>query len=118
MPAKKKSRVSSRDNAQFSKRGGAAVKQSRATRSHPEMPHAGRTRRAPALSKDDLWVATKTSLTRPTDDGVASWNLDSRTPRDARLLELADIALGLRKPESFRKRKSLFLSGHSAKRPN
>ena len=86
--------------------------------SHPEMTHAGRVRGVTSRSTDDLWVATKTSLTRPDDDGVTSWNLDSRTPRDARLLELADIALGLRKPESFRKRKSLFLSGHNAKRPD
>lgn len=111
MPAKKKSRVSSRGNAPFSKRNGAATKSS-----HTKMTHVVRLRRGAARSKDDLWVASKTSLTRPEDEGVTSWNLDSRTPRDARLLELADIALGLRKPESFRKRKSLFLNTHNAKR--
>src|SRR5512146_2740447 len=110
MPAKKKSRVSSRGDAPFSKRNGAATKSS-----HTELTHAVRLRGG-ARSKDALWVASKTSLTRPEDEGVTSWNLDSRTARDARLLELADIALGLRKPESFRKRKSLFLNTHNAKR--
>jgi hypothetical protein len=82
------------------------------------MTHAGRLRRAQARSKNELWVAPKTSLTRQDDDGAASWSLHPRTPHDARLLELADIALGLRKPESFRKRKSLFLSAQNTKRPN
>ena len=117
MPAKKKSRVSSRGNAQLSKSRGAATKSSHAASSHEELIRADLTRRAAARSKDGLWVANKTSLTRPDDDGLTSWSLGSKTPRDARLLELADVALGLRSPESFRKRKSLVLGGHHAKQP-
>jgi hypothetical protein len=70
--------------------------------------------RSSSRSENDLWVAPKTSLTRP-DDLVASWSLYPQPPRDARLLELADIALGLRKPNSFSKRKSLFLAAQNAK---
>jgi hypothetical protein len=46
-----------------------------------------------------------------------SWSLHSRPLSEARLLELADIALGLRKPEPFRRSKSLFLT-QNAKRSN
>ena len=62
--------------------------------------------RAPS---QELWVAPKTSLTRERDD--VGWSMHSVAPNDARLLELADIALGLRKPHPFRKRRSLFLAG-------
>lgn len=66
--------------------------------------------RAPS---QELWVAPKTSLTRERDD--VGWSVHPVTPSDARLLELADIALGLRKPQPFRKRRSLFLAGIKAR---
>ena len=118
MPAKKKSRAASRGSQQPSdSRGTRGVKRSRAAGSDSAATRNGGPRSAPSRSKNDLWIAPKTSLTRH-DDEVASWSLHSRAPRDARLLELADVALGLRKPEPFRKRKSLFLSAHNGKRSN
>lgn len=65
----------------------------------------------PAAGKapsQDLWVAPRTSLTPQRDD--QQWSMHPAAASDARLLELADIALGLRKPQPFRKRKSLFLA--------
>ena len=56
----------------------------------------------------DLWVAPRTTLSAPPDD--ASWSIHPNRPTDARLLELADIALGVRKPHAFRRRRSLFLA--------
>jgi hypothetical protein len=118
MPAKKKSRTASRGSQQPSEsRSTRRRKRSHAASSHPAATPAGGLRSAPSRSKNDLWIAPKTSLTRH-DDEVASWSIHSRTPRDARLLELADVALGVRKPEPFRKRKSLFLSAHNGKRSN
>jgi hypothetical protein len=58
-----------------------------------------------ADSESDLWVAAKHSLKGPLGD--RAW--DTRVggaPSHNRFLELADIALGLKKPESFRKRKT------------
>ena len=51
----------------------------------------------------DLWVAAK-----PSSDGVTTkkWSEPPASPAGSRLLELADIALGLKKPEKFRKRRS------------
>ena len=116
MPAKKKSRAASRGSQQPTEnRGTRRTTRSRAAGNHPAAAHAGGLRSAPSRGKNDLWIAPRTSLSR-NDDEIASWSLHSRTPRDARLLELADVALGLRKSEPFRKRKSLFLSGHNGKR--
>lgn len=118
MPAKKKSRAASRGGQQPSESSSTrSRKRSHAAGSHPATTRAGGPRRATSRSKNDLWIAPKSSLTRQ-DDGLTSWSAHSRTPRDARLLELADIALGLRKSEPFRKRKSLFLSAHNGKRSN
>lgn len=115
MPAKKKSRAASRGSQQPSEsRSTRRIKGSRAAE-HPVARRTGGVRSAPSRSKNELWIAPKTSLTRH-DDETASWSLHSRTPRDARLLELADVALGLRKAEPFRKRKSLFLSAQNGKR--
>lgn len=117
MPAKKKSRVLSRGNPQPSSSGEASTrKTSRAAGHHVQATHAAPVRRPPSRSKNDLWIAPKTSLTRQ-DNEVMSWSLHSRPLSEARLLELADIALGLRKPEPFRRSKSLFLT-QNAKRSN
>ena len=56
----------------------------------------------------ELWIAEKTSLSRQKD--ALPWSTHPASPSDARLLELADIALGLRKPQPFRRRRSLFLA--------
>ena len=60
----------------------------------------------------DLWIAPRTSLSRPNDD--SSWRMRPAAPSDARLLELADIALGTRKAEPLRRR-SKFAASHPAK---
>jgi len=56
----------------------------------------------------ELWIAETTSLSRQKD--ALPWSTHPASPSDARLLELADIALGLRKPQPFRRRRSLFLA--------
>lgn len=60
----------------------------------------------------ELWIAEKTSLSRQKD--AVPWSTHFPGTSDARLLELADIALGVRKPQPFRRRRSLFLAnqGH------
>jgi len=57
----------------------------------------------PQKSKD-MWVAPKPSAV----NGAATrkWSEPPASPAGARLLELADIALGTRKPENYRKRRS------------
>lgn len=52
----------------------------------------------------DLWVTAKPS----SPDGIPTkkWSEPPAAPTGSRLLELADIALGLKKPEKFRKRRS------------
>jgi hypothetical protein len=52
----------------------------------------------------DLWVTPKPS----SPDGITTrkWSEPPTPPPSSRLLELADIALGLKKPEKFRKRRS------------
>jgi hypothetical protein len=52
----------------------------------------------------DLWIALKP----PSPNGITArkWNDPPSSPAGSRLLELADIALGLKKPENFRKRRS------------
>jgi hypothetical protein len=118
MPVKKKSRVLSRGSSQASTSGKVArPKGSHAASRHAHATQAAVVRRASSRNKNELWLAPKTSLSRP-DDPVASWSLYPQPPRDARLLELADIALGLRKPNTFNKRKSLFFAEQNAKRSN
>jgi hypothetical protein len=53
----------------------------------------------------DLWVASKPSSS---SDAIATrkWSEPPASAAGSRLLELADIALGLKKPEKFRKRRS------------
>ena len=52
----------------------------------------------------DLWVTPKPS----SPDGITTkkWSEPPASSTGSRLLELADIALGLKKPEKFRKRRS------------
>ena len=53
---------------------------------------------------DDLWIAPKSNLKG--DNGDRAWNDRMATPTGSRLLELADIALGLKKPELPKKRRA------------
>lgn len=53
---------------------------------------------------EDLWIAPKSNLKG--DAGDRAWNDRLSTPTGSRLLELADIALGLKKPEPPKKRRS------------
>jgi hypothetical protein len=53
---------------------------------------------------DDLWIAPRSSLKGP--QGERAWeNRPGGAPHSSRYLELADIALGLEKPEA-KKRKA------------
>lgn len=109
MPANKKSRVTSRNSRTAKNR--AATKQNSSRRLAAAIPESRpRLGRSRFVDKEDLWIAEKSSLSRQQD--VVAWSPHAMTPSDARLLELADIALGLRKPESFRRKKLAFLSGH------
>jgi hypothetical protein len=60
---------------------------------------------------DDLWIAPKSNLKG--DNGDRAWNDRMSTPTGSRLLELADIALGLKKPEPPKKRRSATAGGPS-----
>ena len=94
--SKKKSSRRSRVHSQACSRSGESSRRSGSQTSHP-----------------DLWIAPRTSLSAQPDD--LSWSVHPRRTTDARLLELADIALGMRKPQAFRKRRSLFLAEQSGK---
>ena len=59
---------------------------------------------AAEVSAQDLWIAPKSNLKG--DNGDRAWNDRTGAPTGSRLLELADIALGLKKPEPFKKRRS------------
>jgi len=52
----------------------------------------------------DMWIAPKPSAV----NGAATrkWSEPPASPAGSRLLELADIALGTKKPENYRKRRS------------
>jgi hypothetical protein len=98
------SSVHQRVRRQFSPRASAESQ----LEQHENLPS-----RVTARTKQDLWIAPKTSLSRwPAGN---SWGIHPAAPSHARLLELADIALGVRKPEAFRRRRSLFLSAQSEK---
>jgi hypothetical protein len=56
------------------------------------------------VTAQDLWIAPKSNLKG--DNGDRAWNDRGLPPTGTRLLELADIALGLKKPEPFRKRRA------------
>jgi hypothetical protein len=57
-----------------------------------------------SVQPDDLWIASKSNLKG--DNGDRAWNDRMATPTGSRLLELADIALGLKKPEPPKKRRA------------
>jgi len=76
----------------------------------PKRPTSRRTSRL--FKKSELWIAPKTSLKRDGDE--TSW-VDRPSAQSSRLLELADIALGFRKPQPFRKRRSEYLASHAGK---
>lgn len=114
MPTSKNSRIQSRRKRRkaetcIAQKEGKAIRTSsnaipekqRITNSSTSQP-AGR----------ELWIAEKTSLNRQKD--AVPWSTHFAGASDARLLELADIALGFRKPQPFRRRRSLFLAnqGH------
>ena len=61
---------------------------------------------------EDLWVASKSNLKG--DNGDRAWNDRMSTPTGSRLLELADIALGLKKPEPPKKRRSAAAGGEKS----
>lgn len=56
----------------------------------------------PEVSKD-LWIAPRHSLK---GNGERGWESRSGAPNSSRLLELADIALGVKKPAGRKKRTS------------
>lgn len=58
---------------------------------------------------EDLWIAPKSNLKG--DNGDRAWNDRLATPTGSRLLELADIALGLKKPELPKKRRAAAAGG-------
>ena len=70
------------------------------------------------LSKDlqskDLWIADRYSLKGPA--GERAWeNRPGGVPNNSRFLELADIALGLKKPDQPKKKTSLTSTHDTAK---
>ena len=65
------------------------------------------------LNAEDLWIAPKSNLKG--ENGDRAWNDRSATPTGSRLLELADIALGLKKPDPPKKRRSASVSGSGQK---
>lgn len=56
------------------------------------------------VEAQDLWIAPKSNLKG--DNGDRAWSDRRATPTGSRLLELADIALGLKKPELPKKRRA------------
>lgn len=66
------------------------------------------------VDAQDLWIAPKSNLKG--DNGDRAWNDRRATPTGSRLLELADIALGFKKPEPFKKRRAAAASGANESR--
>lgn len=58
---------------------------------------------AVSAGPEDLWVNAKSNL--KADNADRAWNDRTGSPAGSRLLELADIALGLKKPEPLKKRR-------------
>ena len=80
------------------------------------MPAKKKNSRKPStldLTADDLWIAPKSNLKG--ENGDRAWNDRSVTPTGSRLLELADIALGLKKPEPLKKRRVASANGNAQK---
>lgn len=65
------------------------------------------------VTAQDLWIAPKSNLKG--DNGDRAWNDRTGAPTGSRLLELADIALGLKKPEPFKKRRSAAAGADASK---
>jgi hypothetical protein len=89
--------------------------------SKPKKPANGKANKSKAAAKkagrkdgaeDGLWIAPRYSLKGPA--GERAWeNRPGGAPSSGKYLELADIALGLKKPEpSFKKRKLLLAGKH------
>jgi hypothetical protein len=72
-------------------------------------PKKKRAKKTNNVGPEDLWVASKSNLKG--DNGDRAWNDRMSTPTGSRLLELADIALGLKKPEPPKKRRSASAGG-------
>jgi hypothetical protein len=53
---------------------------------------------------EEMWIARKPLS--PNAATTRKWSEPTSSPASSRILELADIALGLKKPENFRKRRS------------
>ena len=66
-------------------------------------------KRAIHVDAQDLWIAPKSNLKG--DNGDRAWNDRRATPTGSRLLELADIALGLKKPEPLKRRSAAAAGG-------
>ena len=65
-------------------------------------------------NSDELWIAPRYSLKGPAGD--RAWeNRRGGMPSNARFLELADIALGLKKPGTHKK-KAVIVSAHDTKK--
>ena len=62
------------------------------------------------VEAQDLWIAPKSNLKG--DSGDRAWNDRRAIPTGSRLLELADIALGLKKPDPPKKRRSAAATGN------
>lgn len=74
---------------------------------NPPMPR--KTDKEPKVSKD-LWIAPRYSLKGPA--GERAWeNRPGGAPNSSRFLELADIALGIKKP-TVKKKKGPLSSAH------
>jgi hypothetical protein len=67
---------------------------------------ASRKKSSAAGSGNDLWLAPKSNFKSEPRYGI--WR-DRNVAPSSRLLELADIALGFRKPTQYRKRRSSIL---------
>lgn len=65
------------------------------------------------VEADDLWIAPKSNLKG--DGNESAWNDRASMPTGSRLLELADIALGLKKPEPPKKRSAAASGGAGQK---
>lgn len=61
---------------------------------------------AASAAGNDLWLAPKSNF--KSEPGYGAWR-DRNVAPSSRLLELADIALGFRKPSQYRKRRSSVL---------
>jgi hypothetical protein len=91
--------------ASFFKRRGLVLSGKKTAGRSPAAKKKSAAKKIVAKKKSaDLWIAPK-----PTSGKGATmrkWSEQPTAPAGSRLLELADIALGLKKPDNFRKRRS------------